>query len=145
MKKKTLTLLLAAAVFAGGLGAASADSILTKLIPAAAGGYLVTAIARPLNGFINGLMDGKGVGNRDATKVVPILTLGSGTYIGAAQVVGSQSAVNHTQAVVSFRGSFAGDAWNASALVPVSSLNVSGSGSSRVYDVGVDAVINARL
>lgn len=143
--KKASTLILAAALFAGGVGAARAESILTKIIPAAAGGYIVTAIARPLNGFINSLMDGKGVGNRDATKVVPILTLGSGTYIGAAQVVGSQAAVNHTQAVVSFRGSFAGDAWNASALVPVSSLNVGSGSIARVYDVGVDAVINARL
>lgn len=144
--KRTLMALALGAVFTAGAAAAGADSILQKLLPATAGGYLVTAIAKPLNGFINSLMDAKGVGNREGTKVVPILTLGSGTYLGAAQIVGPQAAVNHTQAVVSFRGSFAGDAWNASALVPVSSLNVAGSGSiARVYNVGVDAVVNARL
>lgn len=143
--KKSLTALLVAGIIASGIGAASADSILNKIFPAVAGAYAVTAIARPLNGFINSMLEGKGVANRDATKVVPILTLGSGTYIGAAQIVGTEAAVNRTQAVVSFRGAFASDSWNASALIPVNNLNVSGSGVNRVYNVGVDAVINARL
>jgi hypothetical protein len=124
---------------------ARADSILKKLLPAVGGAYAVSAIAKPLNQFIDGALAKNGIGNREATKVVPILSVGDGTYIGAAQVVGSQNAVNSTKAILALRThfGFAGN-WEIEGLVPVNSLSVT-NGAQRVYGVGLDAVINLHL
>jgi hypothetical protein len=143
---KSIASVVAVATLAGSIvAAAQADSILKKLLPAVGGAYAVSAIARPLNEFINGALAKDGIGNREATKVVPILSVGDGTYIGAAQVVGSQSAVSSTKAILALRThfGFAGN-WEIEGLVPVNSLAVT-SGAQRVYGVGLDAVINLHL
>jgi hypothetical protein len=49
---------------------------------------LIDKFATPLNSFINTLMAKHGGEGQYATKVVPILTFGTGGYVGAAQVTG---------------------------------------------------------
>jgi len=143
--KKTIAAgMLAAAMAAAPLTMANADSILNKILVGAGGVFAVRAIATPLNHFINQLMLTNHVANRDQTKVVPIVTVGSATYVGAAQVSGPAYAVNRVQAVGEFAAGWNNNVWQVRALVPVDNLNVL-QGFKRVYGVGTDAVINARL
>jgi len=56
-------------------------------------GYVVDRYSDQLNNFINKLMRENDVESSYATKVVPIISVGDKGYIGAAQVIGPQSAV----------------------------------------------------
>lgn len=144
--KKTWTAAVVVTLLAGSsLAAVRADSILNKVLVGGAGVLAVKAIAQPLNGFINNLMLSNGVANHDKTKVVPIITVGSSTYIGAAQVTGPAYAIAQTQAVGEFAGGWNNNVWQVRAIVPINNLNVVAGGFKRVYGVGVDAVINAKL
>ena len=143
--KKTLTAVaLAATMSIVPLGIANADSLLNKVLIGAGGVLAVKAVATPLNNFIDQLMLTNHVANRGKTKVVPIVTVGSATYIGAAQVSGPAYAVDRVQAVGEFAAGWNNEVWQVRALIPVDKLNVL-QGFKRVYGVGVDAVINARL
>ena len=106
-------------------------------------GILIDKFAGQLNGFINTLTFKHGAGSDYATKVVPILSFGSGGYIGAAQVIGTQELVNRTQAVVQIEGDFSGNQFRVKALVPIDSKNPVNF--SRVQGVGVSAVIDVRI
>lgn len=143
--KKTITAVaLAATMAVAPLGIAKADSLLNKVLIGAGGILAVKAVATPLNNFIDQLMLTNHVANQGKTKVVPIVTVGSATYIGAAQVSGPAYAVNRVQAVGEFAAGWNNEVWQVRALVPVDKLNVL-QGFKRVYGVGVDAVVNARL
>jgi len=120
---------------AGGLG---------NLLMGAAGLYGVKLIAGPLNTFINKIMLANHVATTDSTKVVPIVSVGSGTYVGAAQVSGPAAAVGQTQAVGSLEVNWNNGTWQGDALIPINNINPL-KGFKRVYGVGVDAVINARV
>lgn len=126
------------------LAAANATPFLNKVLEGVGGVFAVRAVAAPLNSFIDNLLATNHVGNRGKTKVVPIVTVGSATYIGAAQVSGPAYAVDRTQAVGEFSAGWNNDVWQVRTLIPVDQLNVL-KGFKRVYGVGVSAVINARL
>lgn len=143
-KKTIAAIALAATMSLAPLGFANADSLLNKVLIGGAGVLAVKAVATPLNNFIDQLMLTNHVANRGKTKVVPIVTVGSATYVGAAQVSGPAYAVNRVQAVGEFAGDWNNAVWQVRALVPVDKLNVL-QGFKRVYGVGVDAVVNARL
>jgi hypothetical protein len=106
-------------------------------------GFLVDKFATPLNNFINGLMSKSGAGTDYATKVVPIITIGSGGYIGAAQVTGPQSLVDETEAVLQVEGNFGGNQFRIKGLIPIDSKNPTNF--SRVQGVGVSAMIDVRI
>lgn len=143
-KKTIAAAILAATLAAAPLAAVKADPLLNKILIGAGGVLAVKAVATPLNNFIDNLMLTNHVANRGKTKVVPIVTVGSATYVGAAQVSGPAYAVDRVQAVGSFAAAWNNDVWRVSALIPVDKLNVL-QGFKRVYGVGVDAVVNARL
>jgi len=144
IKKTIAAAALATAMAAAPLTMANADSIINKILLGAGGVIAVKAVAAPLNNFINQIMLTNHVANRDKTKVVPIVTVGSATYVGAAQVSGPAYAVDRVQAVGEFAAGWNNNVWQVRALVPVDNLNVL-QGFKRVYGVGTDAVINARL
>lgn len=104
---------------------------------------LIDKFSGQLNGFINTLTAKNGVGTDYATKVVPILTFGSGGYIGAAQVIGPQELVDQTAAVIQLEGDFAGNQFRVKALIPTNSKNPTNI--SRVNGVGVSAIIDVRI
>ena len=107
------------------------------------GGAVVTAIAGPINDFINTVTFNKGAKFQGHTKVVPIVSFGSGTHIGAAQVGGhSRTAVNNTQAVAQLEVDFKGV--RAKILVPIDSLNPV-ERFRRVQGVGVTAIIDVKI
>lgn len=104
---------------------------------------LVDRFAGPLNSFINTLTFKNGAGSDYATKVVPILTFGSGGYVGAAQVMGPQELVDRTQAIIQIEGDFNGRTFRVKALVPIDSKNPVNF--TRVNGVGVSAMIDVRI
>ncbi|HIU64469.1 MAG TPA: hypothetical protein IAB06_05500, partial [Candidatus Avacidaminococcus intestinavium] len=69
-------------------------------------GYLVDRYAGELNNFINTLTVKHGVSSEYATKVVPVITVGNSSYVGAAQVSGPQELVDKCQAALQLEGNF---------------------------------------
>lgn len=120
-------------------------AIIAALLAAFAFGFAAaqqSELLGPLNTGVNALFEAAGVPNRGAGKVVPIVTSG-GAPAGYAQIVGTQTAVNATKAVVQVSTSYGG-AWSISALIPVTAIARSG-GMHRAPGVAVDAVINAHF
>ena len=100
--------------------------------------YLVDRYDEEIDSFITSALGEREAAARGATKVVPILSLGGGGHIGAAQVVGSPENVQRVKAVVQVEGKF-GD-FRAKVLVPTTIEKASGS-PDRAKGVGVSAVI----
>ena len=95
-----------------------------------------------INSFLNKLLNQKNLGTTYATKVVPIVSLGNGSRVGAAQVTGPTAEVERVKAVAQVEGSFNNIA-RAKGLVPVDSANPAGA--SRIQGVGVSAVIDLKI
>ncbi len=92
-KKWIAAALLAGFILGNGMTAVQAG-ILDKVVKGGAIGYAVDATAEPLNNGINAVTAKYGVSSTDATKVVPIISVGDGSRAGAAQVSGPQSKVD---------------------------------------------------
>ena len=107
------------------------------------GGAVVRVIAGPINDFINTITMNRGAQFQGYTKVVPIVSIGDGTHIGAAQVGGtSKESVDQTQAVAQLETSFQGI--RIRVLIPIDSLNPIQQ-FRRVQGVGVTAIIDVRI
>src|SRR5262245_4966197 len=73
------------------------------------GGAIALAVDRfgpQMNDGINRLTGNKHLEVGLATKVVPILSVGSGSYLGAVQVAGSQEKIDQVKAVAQLEGEF---------------------------------------
>lgn len=116
---------------------------LGDLIGVVGGGLLVKTIAGPIDDFINTVTLNRGVKAEGHTKVVPIVSVGSGTSIGAAQVAGPKGVVETTKAVAQLDVSFQ-DRIGVKILVPIDSENPL-QRFRRVQGVGVSAIIDYRL
>jgi hypothetical protein len=105
---------------------------------------LIRQFGGALNDFINTILLNHGAANRDATKVVPILTFGQGFEAGACQVSGPADAVARVQVVLAIAATFdKGHRFKLQALVPSASLNPLKL--DRVFGVGVSAIIDYKL
>ena len=141
LRTRFAALLVAASLLFGG-AALAVD--LTDILGAVGGGFLVSAIAGPMNDFINTITLNKGAKVEGHTKVVPIVSIGSGTHIGAAQVAGPRGdAINGTKAVAQIAATFQ-DSLRVKILVPIDSENPI-QRFRRVQGVGVSAIIDLRL
>jgi len=139
--KRTLALFIVMGMLVSGT-AMAVD--LSDLLGVVGGGFLVSAIAGPLNDFINTITFNKGAKVEGHTKVVPIVSFGSGTRIGAAQVAGPKGeAVARTKAVAQLETTFQ-DRLRVKILVPIDSENPL-QRFNRVQGVGVSAIIDVRL
>lgn len=128
----------ATTVSASGLG-----SILGGIAKIGGVGWLVNQYGEQINKAINTVMNKEGAGTNYATKVVPIISLGTKTHIGAAQVVGDADQVEQVEAV----GQLSVD-WNdriceIKGLIPMNSQNPTNF--SRVQGVGVSAIIDIKV
>ena len=105
---------------------------------------VVDQFGSQINSFINKLTANKNLGTQEATNVVPIISLGGGSYIGAVQVIGSKKNVDNTKAVVQLESNATfGRNLRIKALVPVGSRTTSNI--KRIYGVGVSAMIDIRI
>jgi hypothetical protein len=105
-------------------------------------GMAIKQFADPINKFINKALGERGAEARGATKVVPIISIGKGGYIGAAQVVGVPDGVRKIKAVVQVEARF-GDV-GGNLFVPVDTTNP-GNNPKAVSGVGVSAIIDLRI
>jgi len=104
---------------------------------------LVRHFADPLNDFINRLLLNNKVENREKTKVVPIVSFGERKAVGAAQVSGSDEALDKVRAVILYEDIFSQGQFRIKALVPGDSADPTKF--SRVYGCGVTAVIDVKI
>lgn len=106
--------------------------------------FIVDRFGSQINSFVNKITANKNAGTTEATKVVPILSLGGGGYIGAVQVIGAKDNVDKCKAVVEIEANAVfGKNIRVKALVPVGSKTTSSI--KRIYGVGVSAIIDIRI
>jgi hypothetical protein len=123
--------------------AVSLGNIFGKVIKTGGIAYLVDRYAVDLNNFINRLTAKHGITNEYATKVVPIIAIGSDSYVGAAQVSGPQSKVDECQSALALEGEFLNSTFRVQALIPIDSKNPTSF--NRVQGVGVSAKIDVKI
>jgi len=104
-------------------------------------GVAVEALAPTINKAINPLLMNSKAENRQETKVVPILTVGKGAKVGAAQVIGEKADVDKVKAVAQLEGSVSKIGFKA--LIPIESLDLTNL--KRVYGVGLSALVDYKL
>ena len=102
----------------------------------------VSASAGSINSAINTITAKYGVSSTDATKVVPVITVGDGTRAGAAQVSGPQAKVDQCKAALLIEQTILGGI-KAKVLIPIDKLSTSDI--NRVQGVGVCASIDAKI
>lgn len=125
------------------LGGVIGYSQLDKVLKGGGIAVVVDRFGKDIDRFINGLTNTKPDKNF-ATKVVPIISAGRGTYVGAVQVMGKPELVKKVQAVAQLEGDFMGREVRVRALVPISTKNP-GRKLDRVEGVGISAIIDIRL
>lgn len=108
------------------------------------GAAIVAAVSHfngDINNFVNELLIQNKAEIKQATKVVPIISAGSGTGVGAAQVAGSAALLKTVKAVGQFEARFG--IFRGKLLLPVSSLNPTKT--KVIKGVGVSAIIDVRV
>lgn len=133
--------LVAACLVVGGVAGAQLGSVIK-------GGAIAVAVSKfgkEINNAINQLTGQKNASSTQATKVVPILSIGDGGHIGAAQVAGPERLVDKVEAVAQLEGRFrAIGGVRLRALVPINTKTPQ-KGLARVEGVGVSAIIDFKL
>lgn len=129
--------------FSGGAATQSQAFDLGSLLKVGGVGVLVSKYGDSINNFLNQLLMKNGVGTDYATKVVPVISIGNGGYIGAVQVVGPSAQVAQVKSVGQLEGSFNNSLFRAKALIPLSTMDVTNL--SRVQGVGVSAIIDLKF
>jgi len=143
-KKRALALVVAAALIGGMAFIPAASADLGDLLKGAGIVVLVDQFSDSLNKFINKVTLNKGVGVEDRTAVVPIISVGQGGYVGAAQVSGPAHLVEKVKAVAQLEANMSGRTFRIKALVPVETKDVV-KDLKRVSGVGVSAIIDIKL
>jgi hypothetical protein len=141
-KHSRRTLLLTAALSAS-LGAV-AQAQLGKVLKGGAIALVVDRFGGEINRGINTLTGDRHLAVEQATKVVPILSVGSGGYLGAVQVTGPEGQVDQVKAVAQIEGkvNVIGGV-RLRALIPIAARSVSNL--RRVPNVGVSALVDVKL
>ncbi len=87
-------------------------------------GWVVKHFGGEINDFINNALKQREAAIEGHTKVVPILRVGTGTAVGAAQVMGPKAQVDKVQAVAEVELNIAGSL-RARGLIPISTRDTS--------------------
>lgn len=137
MKKRFLSIAISVGI------ATLAFGQLGDLIKVLGIGAAVDRFGPDINRAINKL---QGFSDSEAamTKTVPILSVGRGGYIGAAQVMGPKHLVQKVKAVAQIEGDFAGRVVRLKALIPIESKEVV-KDIRRVEGVGVSAIVDIKI
>ena len=139
----SIAVLLMAGLLSLGLAATAAQAIdLGDILKVGGVVWLVNQYDDEIDSFLTKALDERDAAAMGATKVVPILSLGRGGYIGAAQVVGNPENVQRVKAVFQVEGRFGGV--RAQMLLPTTTDRVSGN-PDRAKGVGVSAVIEFEI
>lgn len=147
MKKKLLATVMAVSIATLSTGAlvntTQAFSLnLGSILKVGGVGILVDRFGGQINDFLNKILAQNNLSTTYTTKVVPIVSVGTNGYIGAAQVTGSASEVERVEAVAQLEASFNNVA-RVKGLVPIDSKNPVNA--SRIQGVGVSAIIDLKI
>ncbi len=137
-------ILVALAIAAISVTSVSLYAQLGQILKGGAIVLLVKQFGKQINDGINTALMNRKWEHKQATKVVPIVSIGSGAYVGAAQVIGDEEAVKKVEAVAQLELNLPGRA-RAKVLIPVDKVSLNVTEMQRVYDVGVSAVIDLKL
>jgi len=107
-------------------------------------GFAVKQFGGQINSFLNTTLAQKNARIADSTKVVPIISLGNGSHIGAAQVMGPVSALREVKAVGQGELNVADQPVRLKGLFPINTTNPL-KGVGRVQGVGVSAIIDFKI
>lgn len=147
MKKKLLATVMAVSIATLSTGAlvntTQAFSLnLGSILKVGGVGILVDRFGGQINDFLNKILAQNNLSTTYTTKVVPIVSVGTNGYIGAAQVTGPASEVERVEAVAQLEASFNNVA-RVKGLVPIDSKNPVDA--SRIQGVGVSAIIDLKI
>lgn len=144
MRKKIVTAVLVSALAFGGIiGANQAQAInLGGLLKLGGVTYVVDKFGSEIDSFLNKILRQNNMSTIYSTKVVPIVSVGQGGYVGAAQVTGPTEELDRVEAVAQVEAKFSG-AVRVKGLVPVD--NVNPLKAERIQGVGVSAIIDIKL
>ena len=122
----------------------SQAGLLGDVVKVGAVGLAVDKFGGQINSALNKVTANKNLSTDEATDVVPIISLGGGSYIGAVQVIGAKQNVEKCKAVVQLEANrVIGKNIRAKILVPVGSRTTSNI--KRIYGVGVSAMLDIRI
>lgn len=150
--KRELKVLAGVAALSAAIGAATtvtaqAGGILNgplgKVVKVGGIGFLVKQFGPGINKAINTVLAQRGVRYEGKTKVVPTFAVGSGAYVGAAQIQGEPSNVDQAKYVATVEiplGRFRGKAY-----FPVQSLIKGNKALKRVKGAGVTAIVDFKI
>jgi hypothetical protein len=142
-RRRGIAILLVAGLLSVGLVVTTAQAIdLGQILKVGGVAWLVSQYGDQIDSFLTKTLDERDAAVMGATKVVPILSLGGGGYIGAAQVVGNPDNVQRVKAVFQVEGKLGGV--RAQVLLPTMTDRTSGN-PDRAEGVGVSAVIEFRI
>ncbi len=143
MSKRNATIL--GAVGLSVVLALAASAQLGSIVKGGAIALAVSKFGPEINKAITALTGQKNASLTEATKVVPILSIGDSGYIGAVQVTGPADLVEKVQAVAQLEGRFrAIGGVRLRALIPVSTKTPH-KGFERIQGVGVSAIVDFKL
>lgn len=147
MKKKLLATVMAVSIATLSTGAlvntTQAFSLnLGSILKVGGVGILVDRFGGQINDFLNKILAQNNLSTTYTTKVVPIVSVGTNGYIGAAQVTGPASEVERVEAVAQLEASFNNVA-RVKGLLPIDSKNPVNA--SRIQGVGVSAIIDLKI
>jgi hypothetical protein len=146
MRKPQAALLILLGVLLGQVPAVHAQ--LDKTIKGTLILLAVDRYGKDINKFVNDVTRTQDIGDEAVTRVVPILTVGNGTYAGAAQVNGPRRLVDTVKAVAQMEGEkrIIQPTVRVRGLIPVSDRAVKSLESlKRVPGVGVTATLEVKL
>ena len=137
-----LALVLAIGLTVSVPGIAYAGSVIDTALKIFGIAYVVRVFGGEINDFINGLTGQHGVEWEGATKVVPIISVGSGTYVGAAQVQGPPDRVAEVRAVGQVETRISN--LRGKMLLPINTTNPTRK-LTRIRGVGVSALVDLKI
>lgn len=106
---------------------------------------LVKEFSDELNKFIQNLFLQKHAEVREATKVVPLISVGRGVHVGAAQVAGPEEALKKVRAVAQVEAKYQ-RRWRMHLYLPISTERPKGEVDKWVVkEVGVSALIDVEI
>jgi len=143
MRSRAMLLAVALAALALATSTIPAPAIdLADIVKVFGIGYAVSRFGPQINSAINTLLAQRGVEWEGTTKVVPIISIGTGTFIGAAQVAGPPELVQTVKAVA--QGEIKVGNFEGRVMIPIGTTNVR-RGIRRVEGVGLSALVDLRI
>lgn len=148
--KTRSTIAIAAAAAVAGFAAGQIPAAHAQLDKILKGGAIIAIVdntGKDIDKFVNKVVNNDPDDARFTTKVVPILTVGSGGFAGAAQVSGPRSIVDEVRAVAQIEANTRlGARLKVRGLIPIADRNITDPTKlKRVTGVGLTATIEVKL